>query len=182
MPDLPPLTDRDHALGPAGAVHTLLLYGDFECPLSRQVDLLVRNVLKVFPAEVRYVFRHFPLRVHAHALAAAEAAEAAAAQGAFWPMYDRLFADQLALSDRALVGTAGALGLDTREVETALRESAFREKVLGQKRAAIAAGLDSTLNLVVDGVLYQEDDVEDALVERVIRPLRAREAGDRPIG
>jgi protein-disulfide isomerase len=179
MPDLPPVTDRDHVRGPGfgeEAAHTLLQYGDFECPFSRQIHLLAGHVLKAFPAQVRLVFRHFPLRTHPHALRAAEAAEAAAAQGAFWPMHDRLFADQLALSDDELIGYAGALGLDAREVRTALREEVFQEKVLAQKRAAVRAGVDSTLNLVIDGVLFQEDDVEDALIERVIRPLK-REAG-----
>jgi protein-disulfide isomerase len=176
MAALPPVTARDHVRGPAPgeeAAHTLLLYGDFACPLSRQVHLVVAQVLKAFPGRVRYVFRHFPLRTHAHALHAAEAAEAAAAQGAFWPMHDRLFQHQLALTDAELMAHAEALGLDAREVRTALREGVFREQVLGQKRAAVAAGVDSTLNLVVDGALFQEDDVEDAVVERVIRPLKA---------
>jgi protein-disulfide isomerase len=175
MPDLPPVTDRDHVRGPGfgePAAHTLLQYGDFECPFSRQIHLLVGHVLKAFPAQVRCVFRHFPLRTHEHALHAALAAEAAAAQGAFWPMHDRLFDHQLALSDDDLAAHAEALGLDAREVQTALREEVFQEKVLVQKRAAVRAGVDSTLNLVIDGKLYQEDDVEDALIEQVIRPLR----------
>ena len=177
MPAVPPVTDRDHVRGPAlgeDAVHTLLQYGDFECPFSRQVHLLVGHVLKVFPAQVRFVFRHFPLRIHPHALQAAEAAEAAAAQGAFWPMHDRLLGHQLALSDAELAGHAEALGLDARAVRTALREGPFRDAVLAQKREALRAGVDSTLNLVIDGVLYQEDDVDDALLARVIRPLRER--------
>jgi protein-disulfide isomerase len=179
MPELPPVTDRDHVRGPGlgeAAAHTLLQYGDFECPFGRQIHLLVRGVLAAFPGRVRFVYRHFPVRTHPHALHAAEAAEAAAAQGAFWPMHDRLFEHPLALSDGELVEHAAALGLDAREVRTALREEVFREKVIAQKRAAVRAGVDSTLSLVIDGVLYGEDDVEDALVERVIRPLK-REAG-----
>src|SRR5690606_27322497 len=176
MAALPPITDRDHARGPADAAHTLLLYGDFECPFSRQVEQIVGETMNVFPSQSRFVFRHFPVRAHPHAVRAASAAEAAAAQGRFWAMHDLLFRNQFALSDDALVGHAEALGLDAREVRTALREEAFRDHVLGQKRAAVRAGVNSTLNLVIDGVLFQEDDLEDALVERVIRPLRAREA------
>lgn len=178
MAALPPLTERDHVRGPAvgeAAAHTLLLYGDFECPFTRQVELVVQNVLRVFPDAVRYAFRHFPLRTHEHALRAAEAAEAAAAQGAFWPMHDRLLAHQLALTDDDLLAHTEALGLDVREVRTALREGAFRDRVLGQKRAAVSAGVDTSLNLVIDGEVFLEDDVEDALVERVIRPLKDAE-------
>ena len=179
MPEIPPITERDHLRGPGlgeDAAHTLVQYGDFECPFSRQVDLLVGGVLKAFPGRVRFVFRHFPVRYHEHALQAAEAAEAAAAQGAFWPLHDRLFQHQLALTEGELAAHADALGLDGREVRTALREGVFREKVLVQKRAAVRAGVNSSLNLVIDGVLFQEDDVDDALLERVIRPLKA-EAG-----
>ncbi|HLT47643.1 MAG TPA: thioredoxin domain-containing protein [Rubricoccaceae bacterium] len=175
MPDLPPVTDRDHIRGPApgeDAAHTLIQYGDFECPFSRQVNLLVAHVLEAFPGRVRFVFRHFPVRYHAHALHAAEAAEAAAAQGAFWPMHDRLFRHQLALSDDELVQHADALGLDARAVQAALREEVFREAVLVQKRAAIRAGVGSSLNLVIDGTIFQEDGLEDALLERVVRPLK----------
>ena len=182
MPTLPPVTAHDHVRGPApgeDAARTLIQYGDFECPFSRQVHLLVGGVLKAFPGRVRFVFRHFPVRTHAHALQAAEAAEAAA-QGApgsspgqaFWALHDRLFQHPLALSDNELVMHADALGLDARAVRRALREGTYREAVLAQKRAAVAAGVDSSLNLVIDGTLYQEDDVEDALMARVVEPLK----------
>ena len=184
MTEVPPITARDHVRGPApgeAAAHTLIQYGDFECPFSRQVHLLVTGVLKVFPGRVRFVFRHFPVRAHPHALQAAEATEAAAAQGApgsspgqaFWALHDRLFQHPLALSEGELVMHAEAVGLDGRAVRKALRAGTYREAVLAQKRAAVAAGVDSSLNLVIDGVLYQEDDVEDALLEQVIRPLKA---------
>lgn len=176
MPDLPPVTDRDHVRGPADADVTLLLYGDFECPFSHQVEQIVRETMKVFPDKIRFVFRHFPVRHHPHALHAAIAAESAASQGHFWSFHDTLFRNQLALSDNELVMHADGLGLDAREVKTALREQTFRDRILDQKRAAVQAGIDSTLNLVIDGEIFQEDDVEDALVERVIRRLKSDEA------
>ena len=175
MADLPPVTDRDHTNGPEDAAVTLMQYGDFECPFSRQVYLLVREVRKVFPQQIRFVFRHFPLRQHEHALHAALAAEAAGAQGAFWPMHERLFANQMALSDNELVMTADGLGIDALEVKTALQEGVFKDRVLAQKRAAVQAGMTDTLNLVIDGTLYQGDAAEDALIERVIRPLKEAE-------
>lgn len=178
MADFPPLSERDHIRGPgldAESALTILHYGDFECPSSRQVEQIVRETLKVFPDRVRFVFRHFPIRIHPNALAAAEAAEAAAAQGRFWAYHDHLFANQLALSDNDLVLHADAVGLDAREVRIALDEAVYREKVLGQKRAAVRAGVRHTMNLIIEGALYEEDAVEDALIEQVIRPLRDQE-------
>ncbi|MCH8031293.1 MAG: thioredoxin domain-containing protein, partial [Bacteroidetes bacterium] len=103
MPDFPPITDRDHIRGPEDAEITLLQYGDFECPQSRQVHVMVRGLMKAYSGKVRLVFRHFPVRIHPNALAAAETAEAAGAQGAFWAMHDRLFAIPMNLSDNELV-------------------------------------------------------------------------------
>ncbi|MDX1418676.1 MAG: thioredoxin domain-containing protein [Rubricoccaceae bacterium] len=176
MHALPPVTDRDHVRGPAPgepAAHTLLFYGDFECPSGRQVFLLVRQVQKAYPGAVRYAFRHFPLRRHEHALEAAEATEAAAEQGAFWPMHDRLFQHPSGLSGNDLVMHAGALGLDARAVRDALREGTYRDRILAGKRAAIAAGVRSSLNLVVDGTIFLDEEVEDALLDRVVAPLKA---------
>ena len=86
--------ERDHIRGPEDARVTLLEYGDLECPFCGQAETAIREVLRDF-GEVRYVWRHLPLNdVHPHAQLAAEAAEAAAAQGSFWDMHDALLAHQ----------------------------------------------------------------------------------------
>jgi protein-disulfide isomerase len=88
---------REHLRGPVGAPVTIVEYGDFECPYCGQAESVVRQLL-ADAGDVRYIWRHFPLRdVHPHAQLAAEAAEAAAKQGAFWPMHDLLLAHQDAL-------------------------------------------------------------------------------------
>ena len=165
MPDFPPITDRDRIRGPEDAEITLLQYGDFECPQSRQVHVMVRGLMKAYPEKVKLVFRHFPVRVHPNALAAAETVEAAGAQGAFWAMHDRLFANQLNLSNNELVMHADALGIDAREVRTALREEVFRTNVLAEKRGGVKAGVRSSLNLVVADELYEDDAVLEAIGE-----------------
>ena len=82
--------ERDHIRGPIDAPVTLVEYGDFECPYCGQAEPVVRELLADF-GDVRYVWRHLPLNdVHPHAQLAAEAAEAAAEQGAFWEMHDLL--------------------------------------------------------------------------------------------
>src|SRR5579872_2395169 len=108
-----PVSDRDHSDGPANAPITLVEYGDFECPFCRQAYPIAKELRRRFGPRLRFVWRSFPLKkVHEHAEHAAEVAEAAAAQGKFWPMHDRLFERQFALDDEYLIEYAQELGLD----------------------------------------------------------------------
>src|SRR5919112_2945177 len=92
---LPVTSKRDHVRGPDDAPVTLLEYGDYECPYCGQAESVIRELLESFGDDLRYVWRHLPLSdVHPNAQLAAEAAEAAAAQGRFWEMYDVLLAHQ----------------------------------------------------------------------------------------
>src|SRR3954462_9408465 len=104
----PPVDERrDHILGPHNAPVTLAEYGDYECPYCGAAHLIVKQILRSLGDNVRYVFRHFPLaRIHPHAEKAAEAAEAAGAQGQFWPMHNMLFENQRALAIPHLLGYA----------------------------------------------------------------------------
>src|SRR5947207_14881580 len=105
---------RDHRRRPETAPVTLVEYGDYECPYCGQAYPIVKEVQRRLGDRLRFVFRNFPLtQVHLRAEHAAEAAETAAAQGAFWPMHDTLFENQQALDDDHLVRYAGELGLDT---------------------------------------------------------------------
>ena len=108
--------ERDHIRGPEESMVTLVEYGDFECPYCGMAEPAVRELLRDY-GEVRYVWRHLPLTdVHPNAQLAAEAAEAAARQGAFWEMHDLLLDHQDALHPRDLIGYADSLGLDTEPV------------------------------------------------------------------
>lgn len=174
MPLTPPLHADDHAAGPADAAVTLVHYGDFECPYSKDVHEIVAEVRQKHPGGVRLVFRHFPLRPHPNALHAAVASEEAARQGGFWDFHDRLFAHQLELRPDQLAAHAEAVGLDGAAVRAAVRAGTGTAEVLAQKRSGVRSGVRSTLNLWIDGELFEEDDLETALVDRVIRPLQAR--------
>ena len=97
----------------ADAPVTLVEYGDYQCPYCGQAEVVIRELLDQFGDELRYVWRHLPLNdVHQNAQMAAEATEAAAAQGAFWPMHDRLLTSQDELSPDDLRRHAEELGLD----------------------------------------------------------------------
>ncbi|MEL6615577.1 MAG: thioredoxin domain-containing protein [Bacteroidota bacterium] len=175
---LPEITDADHARGPENARITLVQYGDFECPFGRQVFEIVRDVQARFTDDVRLVFRHFPLRYHPHALIAAIAAEAVAeASGAeaFWAFRERLYENQNALRRDLLPQHAEAIGSDREAVHRAIEEETRKSEILAQKRGGVRAGVRSSLNLFIDGELFEDNALEDALVERVIQPLKGKE-------
>src|SRR5919197_2674329 len=110
----PPLSAEDHVAGPDRAELELVMYGDFQCPYCTAAYPILRRVRDQLGPRLLFAFRHFPLReIHPDAERAAEAAEAAAAQGAFWAMHDRMYESGGALSRADLVGYAGELGLDT---------------------------------------------------------------------
>jgi protein-disulfide isomerase len=144
----------EHVLGNPDAPVTVLEYGDFECPYCAAAAPVLRQLVEESQGRVRLVFRHFPLADnHPHALTAALAAEAAGAQGAFWPMHDLLFARQDRLSDVALRAYAEELGLDGAQVvgEAAQR---FSAKVAADFEQGLADEVAGTPTVVVDGELF----------------------------
>jgi protein-disulfide isomerase len=144
--------ERDHIRGPDDAPVTLVEYGDFECPYCGQAEQVVRQLLSSFGDDVRYVWRHLPLNdVHPSAQLAAEAAEAAHAQGRFWDMYDALLAHQDALEPADLVRYATELGLDGERVEEELREREHAPRVTEDVRSADESGVSGTPTFFING-------------------------------
>src|SRR6266851_2000327 len=95
-----PVAERDHVRGSLAAPISLVEYADFECPYCRAAEPIVTGLIDALGDELSVTFRHFPMReVHPHGQHAAEVAEAAASQGRFWEMHDKLFANQNALDD-----------------------------------------------------------------------------------
>jgi Na+/H+ antiporter NhaA len=154
-----PLTDlyldvdpeRDHVRGPTQSPVTIVEYGDFECPYCGQAEPVVRELLRDF-GEARYVWRHLPLNdVHPHAQLAAEAAEAAAVQGAFWEMHDLLLDHQDALRPPDLMGYAEQLGLDVDRFSNDLRERAGAARIAEDVDSADLSGVSGTPTFFVNG-------------------------------
>jgi Na+/H+ antiporter NhaA len=164
---------RDHLRGPAKAPVTVVEYGDFECPYCGQAEPAVRELLRDF-GDVRYVWRHLPLRdVHPEAELAAEAAEAAARQGAFWEMHDRLFDHQDALSARDLIGHAAALGLDTERFAADLRKHVGMAHVNQDVDSADLSGVSGTPTFFINGKRhYGAYDIES--LSRAVKLAAAR--------
>jgi Na+/H+ antiporter NhaA len=143
--------DRDHVRGPINAPVTVVEYGDFECPYCGQAEPVVRELLRDF-GDVRYVWRHLPLNdVHPRAQLAAEAAEAAAGQGAFWEMHDLLLGNQGALRLPDLIGYAEQLGLDIERFTNALRAHAGAARVAEDVDSADLSGVSGTPTFFING-------------------------------
>jgi len=143
--------DRDHVRGPSEAPITLVEYADFECPYCGQAEAIVRELLADF-GDIRYVWRHLPLRdVHPHAQFAAEAAEAASRQGAFWAMHDLLLDHQGDLLTSDLVGYAQQLDLDVERFTTDLRRHAGAARVAQDVDSADVSGVLGTPTFFLNG-------------------------------
>jgi protein-disulfide isomerase len=131
---------------------TLVEYGDFECEYCGQAEPVLRELLASFGDDVRYVWRHLPLNdVHPNAQMAAEAAEAAGAQGNFWDMYDVLLSHQDALWPRQLTGYAEQLGLDAERVADELRRREHAGRVSEDVASADESGVSGTPTFFING-------------------------------
>ena len=150
-----PVSDRDHILGPETATVTLVEYGDYECPYCGLAHPIVKELLRRFGDQLRFVFRHFPLiQVHPHAEHAAQAAEAAGRQGKFWEMHDYLFEHQDALDDANLVLYAIDLNLDLPRFEQDFGDPAIIEHIREDVLSGIQSGVNGTPTFFINGVRH----------------------------
>lgn len=172
----PSLSPKDHFLGPRGAPITLIVYGDYQCPFSGRAYVEVSGVLKRRGDDVRLVYRHFPLsRSHPYARLAACAAEAAAAQGHFWPMHAMLYEHQPAHDPMSLRRYAHILHLDTDRFLRDLEEPVFGEKVNDDYLSGVRAGVTSTPVVFINGVRAPQWDRDSLLatIADTLRPSRS---------
>jgi Na+/H+ antiporter NhaA len=148
--------ERDHIRGSDEAPVTVVEYGDYQCPYCGQAEVVVRELLDSFGDELRYVWRHLPLNdVHANAQLAAEAAEAAAEQGRFWEMHDKLLAHQDELTAPDLGRYAEDIGLDLDGFWTALRRHKPAERIAEDVASADSSGVAGTPTFFINGQRHQ---------------------------
>ena len=160
MADLltPALGPDDHVDGPADAPLELVMYGDFQCPYCSAAQGILRRVRDRLDGRLRFAFRHFPIpEIHPDAQRAAEASEAAAAQGAFWPMHDALYGAQKSLSDRRMVELAVALGLPgaAAAITRAWAEHTFIPRVKEDFASGLKSGVTGTPAFFINGVRHE---------------------------
>lgn len=161
-----PVSERDHAQGPAEAPVTLVEYGDFECPYCGAAYSIVKATQRRLGNRLRFVFRNFPITTsHPHAELAAEAAEAAGAQGKYWELHDALYEHQRNLDMAHLVGYAERLGLDVARFERDLREHRYRDRVREDFMSGVRSGVNGTPTFFINGLRYDGSWEEEPLVD-----------------
>jgi protein-disulfide isomerase len=177
--DPPVDPERDHIRGPVEAPLTLLEFADFECPFCGQATGVVEALRKRFDDELRYVFRHLPLSdVHKQAELAAQASEAAAAQGRFWEYHDMLFRHQDELEFEDLLGYAGDLGLDVERFTRELELGVHASRVLEDVASAEASGARATPTFFV-GDCRHVGPHDAATLAAALEASRSRRGPDR---
>ena len=160
-----PVSERDHSQGSASAAVTLVQYGDYECPYTRQSTTVVRAIQQQLGDQLRFIFRNFPLtEIHPHALHAAFAAEAAATQGKFWEMHDYIFHHQHTLEDSDLEQFAAAVGLDMQQYARDMAHQHSLARIEEDREGGERSGVQGTPTFFINGVMYRGSWEQEALL------------------
>ena len=166
-----PVTEgRDHIQGPSDAAVTLVEYGDYQCPYCGAAYPIVKQVQEEMGPKLRFVFRNFPIvTAHPRAESAAEAAEAAAAQGKFWEMHDLLYEHQARLGDDDLRGYAASLMLDLDRFDRDVAGHVYAQRVHDDFLSGVRSGVNGTPTFYIDGIRYDDPYDADTLLVALTR-------------
>jgi protein-disulfide isomerase len=163
-----PITDQDHVIGPPTAPVTLLEYGDYECPDCLNTQPIIAELRKRFGDRLRFAFRHFPVSsIHSHATFAAGVAEAAAEQGKFWEMHERLFELQKELGEIDITHLALQLGLEIYRFESSVGQDVHRRRIDVDYAGAVRSGVVGTPTFFINGTRYQGPKTVEAIAAAI---------------
>ena len=161
---------RDHIQGLADAAVTLVQYGDYECPYCGEAYPIVKAVQGRMGERLRFVFRNFPISTsHPHAEQAAEAAEAADAQGRFWDMHDLLYENQRRLLSEDLRAYATQLELDLERFDRELAEHVHAARIHEDFMSGVRSGVNGTPTFYINGVRHDDSYDADTLLDALDR-------------
>ena len=156
-----PVSEQDHMIGPPDASVTVVNYGDYECPDCHRRHRETQKMIDELLHSVQFVYRHFPLvKVHPNALRAAEAAEAAAAQGKFWEMHRHLYSSPDKLGDRSLRAYAREIGLDLARYDREMKDSTYAARILKNYYDSMVNGITGAPTTFINGALYGATGVD----------------------
>jgi protein-disulfide isomerase len=165
---LVPVQEDDHVHGVSTASLTLVEYGDYECPDCGRLFETIRDLQRTLGARLRIVYRHYPLSgVHPRAQEAAEAAQAAGAQGRFWEMHDLLFQNQNALQRNQLLAYAETLALNMDRFRGELKKQVYRNRVREDFKRGVENGVYGTPGLFLNEVRHSGAWDRDALLRKL---------------
>jgi protein-disulfide isomerase len=177
----PPVNERDHIAGPADAPITMVEFGDYECPICRQAETVIRALRRHLGDRMRFAFRNFPIvPAHPHAMLAAEAAEAAGAQGKFWPMHDLLFDHQDALEAPNLVEYAGLIGLDVEVFVDDLRNHRHLDHIRDDLQSGVDSGVTGTPTFFVNSRRHEGGYDVDSLLAAMRAAIGDERGAEEP--
>jgi formate-nitrite transporter family protein len=178
----PPVGEGDHVAGADDAPVTLVEYGDYECPYCGMAYPIVKALQRELGGQLRLAFRNFPLaEMHPHARRAAQAAEAAAAQGKFWEMHDVIFEHQDALEDADLLRYAAELGLDVERIARELESGAHAKRVRDDFRSGVRSGVNGTPTFFINGQRYDGSWANQEAFTRALRDATRAASRDVPL-
>jgi protein-disulfide isomerase len=144
--------DNEPTLGPADAPVTIIEFSDYQCPYCEQwYQEVFKQLLASYPNQIRFVYRDLPLPMHPEAVPAAEAADCAGEQNAYWKYHDALFGRQYGLSREAYVNYATDLGLDVAAFTTCLDSNRYQDEIQSDASDAAKVGINSTPTFVING-------------------------------
>jgi protein-disulfide isomerase len=162
----PPLEELDHTRGERGAELELVMFGDFQCPFCLGAQSVLRRVHKRLGDRLLFAFRHLPIpEKHPLALIAAEASEAAAAQGKFWEYHDALYPEQPKLSRETILRVATEIGLDADRIAAELEGGTHLARIERDLASAAASGATGTPSFYVNGAHFTGAYDAGSLVE-----------------
>ena len=164
--------EGDPVRGPANAPVTLVEFSDFQCPFCAHAVSEVGQILKKYPKDVRLVFKQFPLDSHAQAAFAAEAALAAQAQGKFWEMHDKMYANFRQINRDRILVWAKETGLDTKRFTSELDSHKYASRVQSEERQGEDAGVDGTPTFFLNGKKYNGLFEASALAPLIDKELK----------
>ena len=177
-PEVAGLAAADHVLGDPQASVTLLGYGDYEYPACIQAAPLVAQLIEGSGGQLRFVYRHYPqMEVHPNAELAAEASEAAAAQGQFWPMHHLLFVQSHHLTPAAMADYAAQIGLDMVRFRAEMADRIYTQRVQEHRRAGEQSGLRATPTFFLNGQVVDVSFGLERLEKAVHAALEQHAAG-----
>jgi protein-disulfide isomerase len=147
-------TDGDPSIGPDNAPVTIIEFSDYQCPYCEQWHQQVyQQLMEAYSGKIRFVYRDNPIPSHPEAEPAAEAAECAGEQSAYWKFHDALFSGQYGLGRAAYEQYAADLGLDTEAFAACVDSHKFRGEIEADASDAAKVGINSTPTFVVNGRL-----------------------------
>lgn len=165
------ITENDHVRGRPDADIVIVEYGDFQCPYCARAHPTLVELQQRYGERLALVYRHLPLGMHPFAEGAAEAAEAAAAQGKFWQMHDALFEHQAQVSPAQLPLLAQQLGIENGRFDEDLATRRYRDKIRTQAEEGKTLGASGTPSFFINGERYHGDSDRDSLTAAVERYL-----------